>query len=359
MIPIAKPMISADEKKIVLEVLSSGQLAHGEFVEEFEKKFARYTGVKYAVAVSSGTAALHISLLSIGVKHNDEVITTPFSFIATASAILMCGARIKFVDIDLDTFTLDIDALSCCTSENTKAILPVHLFGQCCDMNEINKIARESNAVVVEDACQSHGAEYRNKRAGSMGACGTFSFYPTKNMTTGEGGMITTNSKMIKNACSVLRNQGQIKRYGYIRLGYNYRMTNISAAIGICQLEKLNEFNDIRRRNAEILSDILKKVKDVVIPQIAEKRKHVFHQYTIRCRSRNLLKKYLEKNGIATGIYYPKPLYSYEFVRDKCENNRLPNTERACREVLSLPIHPGVKREEIEYIGKKISEYYR
>ncbi|MBU4256202.1 MAG: DegT/DnrJ/EryC1/StrS family aminotransferase [Candidatus Thermoplasmatota archaeon] len=351
MIPIAKPLIGDEEKKAVLDVLDSGMLAQGEKVKEFEEKFAEYIGVKHAVATSNGTTALHLALLASGVKSGDEVITTPFTFISTATSILFCGAKPVFADINPGTFNIDPEKIEKMITGKTKAILPVHLYGQSCEMDRIMEIAEKHALVVVEDACQSHGAEYHHKKVGGIGDAGCFSFYPTKNMITGEGGMVTTNDEGLAEKIRTLRNHGQKERYNYAMVGYNFRMTDIAAAIGIEQLKKLDGFNDRRRGNAGFLSEQLNDV--VETPYVLPDVKHVFHQYTIKTDKRELLKENLKKEGIGFGIYYPEPLHFYEPLK-RYGNDDLKNAENLCKNVLSLPVHPGLSEEDLEKIVQLI-----
>ncbi len=253
MIPIAKPLVGLEEEKAILEVLSTGQLASGDYVRRFESMFKEYIGSKYAICTNNGTAALHAALLGAGIGKGDLVITTPFSFIATANAILYTGATPIFADINWETFNIDPDNIERIienTSSKIKAILIVHLFGNPCDMDRITEICDTHDITLIEDCAQAHGAEYKNKKVGSFGLAGTFSFYPTKNMTCGEGGMIVTDDEEFYEKTKKIINHGQSKRYQHDLLGYNFRMTNISATIGIEQLKKLDHFNSKRIGNA-------------------------------------------------------------------------------------------------------------
>lgn len=354
MILIAKPIIGNEEVEAVVEVLHSGRLAQGRKVEEFEEAFAAYIGTKYAVAVNSGTAALHLALLANGIGEGDEVITTPFSFIVTGNAVLFTGAKPVFVDIDEKTFNLDPDKIEEKITPQTKAILPVHLYGQPCAMDKIMDIAAKYNLAVIEDACQAHGAEYKDQKVGSFGL-GCFSFYPTKNMITGEGGMVTTNNKEIAEKLKVLRNHGQKERYFHEMLGYNLRMTDLAAAIGLCQLNKLDDFNNKRRLNAQKLTWGLQNIKGIITPYVMPEVKHVFHQYTIRVTeesgfSRDVLREELTRLGINTEIYYPLPIHRQPFYRQQGHDEYLRRAEKTSREVLSLPVHPSVGEMEIQEI---------
>lgn len=353
MIPIAEPRISSKEIAAVTDVLKSGMIAQGEKVEEFEIAFARFIGTKHAIAVNSGTAALHTSLLAHGIGPGDEVITTPFTFIATANAILFSGAKPVFADIDPLTFNIDPVSIAEKVTDITRAIIPVHLYGQPCEMRAITAIAEKHDLVIIEDACQAHGAEYFEQKAGSFGT-GCFSFYPTKNMTTGEGGMITTNDDTIAQKTRIIRNHGQNRRYVHERLGFNYRMTDIAAAIGLCQLEKLGEFNQKRIANAEALTGAIDKMKGLTPPFIAPDRTHVFHQYTVRVTeefrmSRDDLKNKLQEKRIGTGVYYPIPIHRQpQFL--EMGYNHLPLSEKASAEVLSLPVHAGMTLSDLEFV---------
>ena len=356
MIPIAKPLIGDEEKNAVLAVMDSGTIAQGKKVEEFERAFSAYCGTKHAVAVGNGTEALHLALMAAGVKSGDEVVTTPFSFIATANAILFCGAKPVFADIDGKTFNIDPESVKEKLTKKTKAIEPVHLFGQPCDMKAIMEIAEDHKLLVIEDACQSHGAEINGKKAGSIGHAGAFSFYPTKNMTTSEGGMITTNDDKIAEMARIYRNHGQVKRYYHDFIGYNFRMTDIQAAIGIEQLKKLDRFNGKRAENAEYLNGKLKGVKGVTTPFVAPGVKHVYHQYTMLVENRDEVNKKLNDAGVGTGIYYPVPINEQSYYKGLGYGQDTPVSSGATRRVLSLPIHPGVAKKDLDFIANKINE---
>jgi dTDP-4-amino-4,6-dideoxygalactose transaminase len=355
-ISIAKPILEAEEKNAVLEVLDSGILAQGPRVEAFEKAFADYCGVNYAIAVSSGTTALHIAMLAHEIGKGDEVITTPFSFIATANCMLYVGAHPVFIDIDAPTFNIDTPLIEGAVTSRTRAILPVHLYGQCCDMDAITEIAEKHKLLIIEDACQSHGATYKGKKAGSFGT-GTFSFYPTKNMTCGEGGMITTNDVEFAERCRIIRNHGMKRRYYHDELGFNFRMTDISAAIGLEQLKKLDKFNTIRRENAAYYS---KHLRGVIVPIEAAGCSHVYHQYTIRVENglRDALREHLKEKGIGTEIYYPVPIHQQAFIHKFIPNlPSLPQSELAAKEVLSIPVHPSVSPTDRERIVETINSF--
>jgi len=349
MIHIAKPIIGEEEKKAVSKVLDSGIIAYGPKTKEFEKEFARYVNSKYAIATTSGTTALHLALLSIGIKEGDEVIVPSFSFIASANTIIFCNAKPVFCDVNPKTFNIEIDELKKLITKKTKAIMPVHLYGQPAEMKPILEIGKEKGIVIIGDAAQAHGAQYHNKRIGSISDLECFSFYPTKNMTTGEGGMITTNNHDIYNKLLSIRNHGREKTkwgYNHGRIGYNYRMTDIAAAIGSEQLKKLDKFNDKRIENANFYNEELKGVET---PFLINKVKHVYHQYTIKCKKRNMLIKELEKNEIGYGIYYPKPLHQYSHLK-QFGHKKLKVSEKIVKEVISIPVHPSIKKEDLEKI---------
>ena len=344
MIKISEPWIGEKEKNEVIKVIESGMLVQGEKVKEFEDRFKEYLGVKNAIAVNSGTAALHLALLSLGLKKDDEVITSAFSFIASANSVKFCNGKVVFVDIG-DDYNIDVSKIKEKISEKTKVIMPVHLYGNPCDMDEIMKIAKENKLNVVEDCCQAHGAEYKNKKVGSIGEVGCFSFYPSKNMTTGEGGMIVTNDDGIAEKCRLLRNHGSKKKYRHEVLGYNYRMMDLNAVIGIEQLKRLDEFNNKRRENAEYYN---KNLGNVVKPVVDRNKKHVFHQYTIRVKDRDEIIKKLEEKGIGYGVYYDKPIYKQKVYSGEYEE--LENTEKMSKEVISLPVHPKLSKEDLDKV---------
>ena len=358
MISIAKPLIGEEEKKAVLEVLDSGMIASGPKTKEFEEEFAKYVDTKYAVATASGTTALHLGLLSLGIGAGDEVIIPSFSFIASANSILFCNATPIFCDVDSKTFNIGPEKFERLITPKTKAIMPVHLYGLPANMREIRKIADNHDILVIGDAAQAHGAALDGKMVGSFGNLECFSFYPTKNMTTGEGGIITTNDNEIFEIANSIRNHGREKtKWGYEhgRIGYNYRMTDISAAIGLEQLRKLPRFLKKRRENAKFYD---KNLENVETPHILEGAKHAYHQYTIKCKNRDKLLEELKKNEIGFGIYYPKPLHKYIHL-EKFGHNDLKVSERLVNEVVSLPVHPALTKEELEKVVDVINKVYQ
>ncbi len=355
MIAISKPYIGEAEKKAVMDVLDSGFIVQGPRTAEFEKCFAELCGVKHAIAVSSGTSALFIALLGHGVGPGDEVITSAFTFAATVNAILFAGAKPVFVDIENETFNLDPALLEQAITPNTKAVLPVHLYGHVCEMDSIRAICERHNLAIVEDACQAVMASYKGGMAGSFGT-GTFSLYATKNIMTGEGGMITTNDDEIDRKCRLLRNHGMTRRYYHDFLGFNFRMMDIQAAIGLAQMDRLAEFTARRRANAEFFNQ---HITSVITPKVKPGCEHVWHQYTIRVdggRDRDAALKQLNDAGIGAGIYYPVPLHQQAYVREAIGTVSLPVTEQMAREVISLPVHPQLTNDELAYIVDEVNK---
>ncbi|WP_316967662.1 DegT/DnrJ/EryC1/StrS family aminotransferase [Candidatus Methanocrinis natronophilus] len=327
-------------------------MAQGETVAQFEDRFAEYVGTDYGAAVSNGTTGLHAALAALGVGESDDVITTPFSFIATATSILMQGARPVFYDIDPETYNIDPDEIEDAITGRTKAIIVVHLYGLPCDMKPIMEIAEERDLLVIEDACQAHGAEYHGRRAGSIGDAGVFSFYPTKNMTTGEGGMITTSDQKVAERARMIRNHGQSERYVHPILGYNYRMTNLAAAIGLSQLKMIDHFNEKRRENARYYDENL----NLDAPFVPDGYKHVYHQYTIQVDEREKFTRHLEEEGVGYGVHYPIPIHRQPLMREY-NGQSFPRTEEASRRVVSIPVHPGLSIEEREQVVRALNGY--
>lgn len=360
-VPIAKPIIDKEEIDNVVEVLKSGMIAQGPKVEEFEQEFAKWVGAEYGIAVNSGTAALHTALLACGICKGDEVITSPFTFIASGNSIVYTGATPVFGDIDLKTYTLNPDLIEDKITENTKAILPVHLYGQSANMDKINEIAEKYGLIVIEDAAQAHGATCKGMKVGSMGDMSCFSFYPTKNMTTSEGGMITTDDEELAESAKMFRAHGANIRYHHDAIGYNFRMTDISAAIGLAQLGKIDSFNDKRITNASYLSDGLKDVDGIITPYCAYDSKHVYHQYTIRVEKgkRSDWVKIINDCGVGTGIHYPITLYNQPVYKTLGITGDCPKAELAAESVISLPVHPSLTQDDLDLVisaVKKASE---
>ncbi len=352
MIAIAHPQIGPEEQEAVAKVLASGQLAQGKQVEEFERRFAELCGVTEAVAVSSGTAALHVALLAHGIGAGDEVITTPFSFAATGNTILLVGATPVFVDIEPDTLNIDPAEVEAAITPRTKAIMPVHLYGNPADMDRLMALAEQHHLAMIEDACQAHAAAIRGQRVGSFGT-GCFSFYPTKNMTTGEGGIVTTNDAAIAEQARLWRSHGQKVRYLHTGIGYNYRMTDIQGAIGVAQIEKLAGFTERRLANAAYLSERLGEY--VRTPVVRPGHTHVYHQYTIRVpRERDAFQAALAERGVGTAIHYPRPIHKQPYYQERGFDKALPVAEQAAEQVLSLPVHPALAQADLETIAREV-----
>jgi perosamine synthetase len=352
MIKVSEPYFNEEEINAVTAVLRSGQIAQGPKVQEFEEKFAKLCNVKYAVAVNNGTSALHAALSSVGIQEGDEVITTPFTFIATANAILMCGAKPVFADVHEDTFNIDPEKVKEKITDKTKAILVVDLYGQPADYKNLRKISNEHNLVLIEDACQSINAELEGIKAGALGDLAVFSFYATKNITTGEGGIITTNNKQYSDMMKSFRFHSRISNeYEHSGVGYNYRMTDIAAALGIVQLSKLDEITNKRILNAKYFTEQLKDV--VSVPVAKPNCKHVFHQYTIKVdeKIRDKLVALLAANDIGCGIFYPKPVHlQSHFLARGYKSGDFPVAEKLSKTVISLPVQPKLTKQELDKI---------
>jgi dTDP-4-amino-4,6-dideoxygalactose transaminase len=353
MIPIARPTMGTEERDLVWSALESGSLAQGARVRELEERFAAFIGVRHAVATSSGTTALHLSLLANGIGAGDEVITVPFTFIASANSILYTGARPVFVDIGEDDFTIDPILIEAAITPRAKAIMPVSLYGQPADMPAIVEIADRHGLAVIEDACQSHGAQIDGRRSGSWGA-GAFSFYPTKNMTSGEGGMITTDDAELAERARLLREHGMKVRYHHDVIGYNFRMTDVHASIGLAQLPKLEAAN--ARRKA-IAARYDAELAGVMTPRVAPGRSHVYHQYTIRVARRDEFVERLKERGVGSGIYYPIPVHRQKpYLALGYGDVAVPVTDRLTAEVLSIPVHPSLTDAEVDAVIAAVNE---
>jgi dTDP-4-amino-4,6-dideoxygalactose transaminase len=347
--------IRSEVEEAIHAVLNSRQYVLGPFVREFEEAFAEYCGAKHAIGVNSGTSALHLALLACGVVPGDDVITVPFTFVATAAAIRYCGARPVYVDIDPATFNMDPARIEQAITPKTKAILPVHLFGQPADMDPIRDIARANNLRLIEDAAQAHGAEYRNRRTGVLGDAGCFSFYPTKNLAAcGEGGMVTTDNSEIARSIRLLRDWGADRKYHHVALGYNYRMEGLQGAILNVKLKRLEDWTE-RRRSAAAAYDRLLENCDVVRPRVQAGVRHVYHTYTIRSANRDGLQQRLADAGVQTVIHYPIPVHLQPaFLDPQYPQGSLPESERAAGEVLSLPMYPELTPEQIDAVAQAV-----
>ncbi len=351
MIPISRPIIGQEERDAVDRVLSSGMLVSGAEVRGFEEEFAAYVGASHGVGVGSGTAALHVGLLAAGVGVGDEVIVPSFTFAATANAVRLIGAVPVFVDVEERTYSITAELVEPAITERTVAVMPVHLFGHPAPMDELLELAERASLMIVEDAAQAHGATVNDRRVGALGAFGAFSFYPTKNMTTGEGGMITTNDPELARRARLLRNQGMEERYLHELVGLNERMTEIEGAIGRVQLGRLAEWTSRRQANAAFYDQHLSGA--VVKPFVQEGCSHVYHQYTIRVPDRSALINALEAAGIGYGVYYPRPTHLQPPYAEGAPS--LPLTERLAEQVISLPIRPDLTSEERTRIAEVVN----
>lgn len=357
-IAIASPQIGEQERNAVLAVLDSGQLAQGKVVAEFEAAFADWLGVKHAIALSSGTAALHLVLLARGVKEGDEVITTPFTFVASANAALFVGARPVFVDVEPETGCLDPNLVEAAITPRTRAIIPVDLYGHPAAIDELKEIADRHGVLLIEDACQAHGATVNGRKAGALGVDATFSFYPTKNMTTGEGGMVTTDDDELAARLRPLREHGARERYRHDVLGYNFRMTDIAAAIGVAQLSRLDAFNEKRRHNAQRLTKNLSGHAGLTTPVERPGYGHAYHQYTVRIEDRrDAVQRKLAELGIGTAVHYPIPVHRQPlYIELGYGALEMPVAETMADEVLSLPVHPGLEDADIDRVSSSLLE---
>ncbi len=355
-IPIAKPFIGEEEKQAVMLVLSSGQLTSGPKVVEFEKAFAAYHGVQHGIATSNGTTALMAAMMAHNIGPGDEVIIPSFSFFATASCILSTGARPVFADIDADTFCLSPESVEAVITPKTKAIMPVHLYGLPANMSAIEAICQKHGLILLEDAAQAHGAAIGNRRVGTWGTA-SFSFYPTKNMTTTEGGMVLTNDDEIARKLRMIRAQGMNTQYYHEVVGYNFRLTDMAAAIGLVQLGRLPEWTAARIANGNYYNTHLESVK---VPTVPADYTHVYHQYTVRVPDgvdRDAVAKRLNEKGIGVRVYYPLPIHQQPVFQNMggYTNLNLPVTEKLTKQVFSLPVYPTLTEEERAYVVQEVN----
>ena len=388
MIPIANPEITAEDKEAVLQVLESGMLASGPEVKKFEEEFASFIGADYGVATTSGTTALDTAVQASGLQEGDRVITTPFTFIASSNSLLFNSVEPVFVDIDLETFNLDPVKVRAELEKDAeiRGILPVHLFGQTADMTELQSLAEEYNLIVIEDAAQAHGAAHNGRRAGSFGQVGVFSFYPTKNMTTGEGGMLVTSDPEIASRARKIINHGRTGNYRHEVLGHNFRPTDLAAALGRQQLQRLEDYNKKRRQHARFLTKNLQEMDWLEVPEEREGNYHVYHQYTVKLRPfsqgdfeaakkagekkneidyfaevrkfRDRLAIHLKAKGVGCGIYYPLSVHKQPLYRQQgYDSYSCPGAEVASAQVLSLPVHPSLKDSELEQIVAAVRSF--
>lgn len=373
-IPLFKIYWDKEDIKAVGEVIKSGMnWATGPNIEKFEKKLSKYLGTNYAVLFNSGTSALHALMLAYNIEPGDEIIVPSFTFIATANAPLFVGSKPVFAEIEKETFGLDPEDIKKKITKKTKAIMPVHYGGCSCKINEIKKIAKESNLILIEDAAESLGAKVNNRMIGTYGNSAMFSFCGPKVITTGEGGMIATNSRKIYEKLKLIRSHGRTEtadyfsssqQLDYIRLGYNFRMSNILAALGISQLKKINKIIKMRRRNAVYLTKKLSKIKDIITPKPPKNYFHLYQMYTIKIKSgkrtRDELKNHLNNKGIMAKIYF-EPIHLTNFYKKTFNYRRgdLPITEKISGQVLTLPMYPDLTKKEMDYLIKEIKNFYK
>jgi len=366
MIPLSRPYIEEEEIQSVVKVLKSGILCQGPKLEEFEKKFSRVIGTKYAVAVNSGTSGLHLALKSLGIKKDDEVITSPFSFVASANCALYEGAKPVFADVEDDTFNINPNLIEEKINQKTKFILPVHVFGQCCDMDPIIKLSKKCDLKLVEDACESIMATYKGRNAGTFSDAAIFAFYPNKQITTAEGGMIVTNNDRVNILCQSYRNQGRSDNkqwLTHVRLGYNYRMTDLNAAIGIEQLKKLPKFIKYREYYSQLYHEELEKVDGVNLPIIRKGNKHSWFVFPIRVKEkiRNRVIKELAKFKIESKAYFYPCIHLQPFYIEKYgyKEGDFPIAEELSKTTIVLPFYNGLQEKDVKYVAKSLKTILR
>lgn len=351
-------LIKDEIEKAVFEVLASGHYILGPNVSLFEEEFSKYIGAKHTVSCANGTDALLLSLMALGIKQGDEVITASHSFFATSEAIALACAKPVFADIQENDFNIDPLKIEKLITKNTKAIIPVHLYGQPCDILKVVEIAKKHNLFVIEDCAQAVGAKLNGKSIGIFGDIGTISFFPTKNLGAfGDAGAIVTNNKELANKIRQLRFHGSSKRYIHDYIGLNSRLDEIQAAILRVKLKYLDKWNLKRQKAAEYYNELFKNVKDVIIPSVKPNSHHIFHQYTIRLQKRDLVYEKLKESGVETIIYYPIPIHlqkAFDYLN--CKSNSLPVTEKICNEILSLPVYPDIQKDDQEYIVEVIKK---
>ncbi|MFK5689472.1 DegT/DnrJ/EryC1/StrS family aminotransferase [Ornithinimicrobium sp. LYQ92] len=362
MIPAAKPIIGDDERAAVDRVLRSGMVAQGPEVAAFEEEFgAQLVGGRTCVAVNSGTSGLHLGLLACGIGAGDEVIVPSFTFAATANAVALTGATPVFADISADTFNLDPASVRAAVTDRTAAVMPVHLYGHPADMDALRAVTAEAGVQLFEDAAQAHGATYHGTPVGGFGSFAMFSLYPTKNMTSGEGGMVSCADEEVARGVRLLRNQGMEKQYANEVIGLNNRMTDIHAAIGRVQLTKVAAWTQARQENAAWLDEHLGSVPGVLTPVVREGCTHVYHQYTIRLEGASAAERdaavtaLREEHRVGCGVYYPTPNHELVSLSRFAPAHELPETARAAAEVISLPVHPSLTQEDLERVGASVA----
>ena len=371
--PAYEPWISRDDEKIISKTLKQSMLTLGPQLEKFESDFCKYSKAKYAIAVSNCTAALHLSLMALGIKENDEVIIPDLTFVADANAVLACNAKPVVADINKENFFLSLANIKKNITKRTKAIIPVHIYGQVCNIDEIMDLAKDNNLKVVEDCAHAVGTFHKSKHVGTLGSTGCFSFYPTKNITTAEGGMVTTNSKEIAEKVRQLRSHGMTKslksRYSseypwvfdIVEPGYNYRLDEIRAALGITQLKRIKKINELRKKASLYYHKNLQNIPGIILPDMVNDKSHSYHLYTIRVTkpyklSRNQLYKKLKDNGIRTTVYW-MPIHEYAAYRKFAKKSNVVNTVKIYDEILALPLFPNISKKHQDAVIKVIKSF--
>jgi len=368
-VPFFVPWITNKDKQNVLKSLNQRWLTNGIFLQKFESNFQKYISSTYSIGVGSGAQALHLAVRGLGIGPGDEVIVPSFTFVATANAVASCGAKPIFADVDLDTFNISIDSIEKLITKKTKAIIPVHYAGQSCDMDKINSISKKNNLKIIEDCAHALGSTFKNNKCGNLGAVGCFSFYPTKIITTGEGGMVTCNNLELFKKIKILKSQAMsissnereklaTWKYDVTDLGYNYRLDEIRSSLGFSQLFRVDQINKMRIKLASIYTNSLSKIKGIETPIIKDNRNHIFHLYSIKITdeyplTRDELYQKLTQKGIGTSVQYT-PVHLMSYYKKKNKNRSLKNSEKLMNQVLCLPIFPKMKLKEIQYVIKNI-----
>jgi len=362
-IPLARPSLDDEMKQAVLDALENDRYTNGENVFEFEEEFARYIGVRHAVSTNSGTAALHIALLALGLKPGDEVLTTPLSFIATASSIIHAGAVPKFADIRFRDYNIDPTRVREAVSDKTRVLLPAHLFGYPADVDALLEICDSKGLSLVEDACQAHGAKFRGRKVGGFGDVGCFSFYPSKNLwVPGDGGIATTNDEDLARAMAKLRDCGRVSHYEHDMIGYTYRLSSVNAAVARVQLRRLDEWNERRRKLARRYYDMLRNIDEIQLPPRGSSTiEPVYHQFVLLAEHRDRLKEWLEKHSIQCGIHYPIPIHLQPIYRRLYGygGGEFQVSEDFSKKCLSIPMHPSLNVDDIKYICEQAEAFYQ
>lgn len=362
-IPLAKPIFDEEMKQAALDALENDRYTKGENVFKFEEEFAKYIGVRHAVSTSSGTAALHIAFVALGLKNGDEVVTTPLSFIATANSVIHAGAVPKFADIRFEDYNIDPALVRKGVSERTKAILPVHLFGYPADVDALREICSSRGLSLVEDACQAHGAIFRGRKVGGFGDVGCFSFYPSKNLwVPGDGGMATTNNEDLALVMAKLADCGRISHYEHDMIGYTYRLSSVNAAICRIQLRRLDDWNARRRDLADMYREMLCHISEIRLPPGGNSETQpVYHQFVLLAKHRDELKEWLEKHGIQCGVHYPVPIHLQPVYRKLhgYTGGEFPLSEEFSKKCLGVPMHPFLHVDDVKCIGEQIEAFYK